>query len=141
MLAGALTMIFVGNPFSAAGSPRSCCRSRSAGSASCCPRGRRQPAAEHRLLRRGGRRRPPRGARGVGRGRCGAARVGRGPAAPPLDTRSDVSIDLPFVTTYQGRGLSALADPTRRTIFERVAERPRAVGELAGELPVSRPAV
>ena len=43
--------------------------------------------------------------------------------------------------TYQGHGLAALADPTRRTIFERVAERPRAVGELAGELPVSRPAV
>ena len=45
------------------------------------------------------------------------------------------------MTTYQGQGLAALADPTRRTIFERVAERPRAVGELAGELPVSRPAV
>ena len=42
---------------------------------------------------------------------------------------------------YQGNGLTALGDPTRRTIFERVAERPRAVGELAGELPVSRPAV
>jgi DNA-binding transcriptional ArsR family regulator len=38
-------------------------------------------------------------------------------------------------------GLSALADPTRREIFERVAERPRAVGELADGLPVSRPAV
>ncbi len=37
--------------------------------------------------------------------------------------------------------LAALADPTRREIFERVAERPRAVGELARELPVSRPAV
>lgn len=37
--------------------------------------------------------------------------------------------------------LAALADPTRRTIFERIAERPSAVGELAGELPVSRPAV
>ncbi len=36
---------------------------------------------------------------------------------------------------------SALADPTRRAIFERVAQRPRAVGELADELPVSRPAV
>jgi DNA-binding transcriptional ArsR family regulator len=36
---------------------------------------------------------------------------------------------------------AALADPTRRAIFERVAERPRAVGELARELPVSRPAV
>ena len=42
---------------------------------------------------------------------------------------------------YQGNGLAALGDPTRRTIFERIAERPRAVGELAGELPVSRPAV
>ena len=38
-------------------------------------------------------------------------------------------------------GLSALGDPTRRAIFERVAERPRAVGELARGLPVSRPAV
>jgi DNA-binding transcriptional ArsR family regulator len=45
------------------------------------------------------------------------------------------------VNAYQGNGLAALADPTRRTIFERVAERPRAVGELAGDLPVSRPAV
>src|SRR5919198_6425742 len=38
-------------------------------------------------------------------------------------------------------GWAALADPTRRAIFERLAERPYAVGELAGELPVSRPAV
>jgi DNA-binding transcriptional ArsR family regulator len=38
-------------------------------------------------------------------------------------------------------GLSALGDPTRRAIFERLADRPRAVGELARELPVSRPAV
>jgi DNA-binding transcriptional ArsR family regulator len=37
--------------------------------------------------------------------------------------------------------LSALGDPTRRVIFERLADRPRAVGELARELPVSRPAV
>ncbi len=37
--------------------------------------------------------------------------------------------------------LAALGDPTRRAIFERLAERPRAVGELARELPVSRPAV
>ena len=29
----------------------------------------------------------------------------------------------------------------RRAIFERLAERPWAVGELAGEFPVSRPAV
>lgn len=35
----------------------------------------------------------------------------------------------------------ALADPTRRTIFELVVARPRAVGELAAVLPVTRPAV
>jgi DNA-binding transcriptional ArsR family regulator len=45
------------------------------------------------------------------------------------------------VATYQAEALTALGDPTRRAIFERVAERPRAVGELARELPVSRPAV
>ena len=38
-------------------------------------------------------------------------------------------------------GWTALADPTRRTILELVAERPRAVGELAELLPVTRPAV
>jgi len=37
--------------------------------------------------------------------------------------------------------LDALADPTRRTIFERVSKRPQSVGELAAGLPVSRPAV
>ena len=37
--------------------------------------------------------------------------------------------------------LAALADPTRRTVFERLARRPRSVGELAHGLPVSRPAV
>ena len=37
--------------------------------------------------------------------------------------------------------LSALADPTRQSIFERLAQSPSAVGELAHELPVSRPAV
>jgi DNA-binding transcriptional ArsR family regulator len=45
------------------------------------------------------------------------------------------------VQTYQAAAWTALGDPTRRAIFERVAERPRAVGELAGELPISRPAV
>ena len=43
--------------------------------------------------------------------------------------------------TYRTDGWDALGDPTRRAIFERLAERPRAVGELASELPVSRPAV
>ncbi len=36
---------------------------------------------------------------------------------------------------------TALGDPTRRAIFERLVEGPRAVGELAGAFPVSRPAV
>ena len=43
--------------------------------------------------------------------------------------------------TYHSAGLTALGDPSRRAIFERLADRPRAVGELAGELPISRPAV
>ena len=37
--------------------------------------------------------------------------------------------------------MDALGDPTRRAIFEQLSEGPRAVGEIAGELPVSRPAV
>ena len=37
--------------------------------------------------------------------------------------------------------LAALGDPTRAQIFERVAARPSAVGDLARGLPVSRPAV
>jgi DNA-binding transcriptional ArsR family regulator len=45
------------------------------------------------------------------------------------------------VPTYQVDGWTALGDPTRRAIFERLAEQPRAVGDLANELPVSRPAV
>jgi DNA-binding transcriptional ArsR family regulator len=45
------------------------------------------------------------------------------------------------VQAYRTDGWTALGDPTRRAIFERLADRPRAVGELAGELPVSRPAV
>jgi DNA-binding transcriptional ArsR family regulator len=38
-------------------------------------------------------------------------------------------------------GWTALADPTRRLIFELVVARPRAVGEIAVHVPVSRPAV
>ena len=41
----------------------------------------------------------------------------------------------------ESEGWAALGDPTRRAIVARLAERPRAVGELAAELPVSRPAV
>src|SRR5712672_3343254 len=38
-------------------------------------------------------------------------------------------------------GFAALADPTRREIFERVARRPTTVGKLASHFSVSRPAV
>jgi DNA-binding transcriptional ArsR family regulator len=59
-----------------------------------------------------------------------------------LDNDASVRGNLPFVSTYQGEhGWGALGDPTRRAIVECLAERPRAVGELAAKLPVSRPAV
>jgi DNA-binding transcriptional ArsR family regulator len=46
------------------------------------------------------------------------------------------------VAAYQARdGWTALGDPTRRAIVECLAERPRAVGEIADVLPISRPAV
>jgi DNA-binding transcriptional ArsR family regulator len=45
------------------------------------------------------------------------------------------------VVTYARSGWTALADPTRRTIFELIVKRPCSVGELARDLPVSRPAV
>jgi DNA-binding transcriptional ArsR family regulator len=44
------------------------------------------------------------------------------------------------VNAYED-GWAALADPTRRTIFARLAAAPMAVGELAETLPVTRPAV
>lgn len=43
--------------------------------------------------------------------------------------------------TYEADAWAALGDRTRREIFERLVERPRAVGDLAAEVPVSRPAV
>lgn len=45
------------------------------------------------------------------------------------------------VADRRGDGVGALGDPTRRAIFERLAGGPCAVGELAADLPVSRPAV
>ncbi len=39
------------------------------------------------------------------------------------------------------RSLEALGDPTRRALFEMLCRRPHSVGELAGAVPVSRPAV
>jgi DNA-binding transcriptional ArsR family regulator len=37
--------------------------------------------------------------------------------------------------------MQALADPTRRAVFEQLRSGPRSVGDLANGLPVSRPAV
>ena len=43
--------------------------------------------------------------------------------------------------TYANAALTALGDRTRREIFERLANGPRSVGEIAHGLPISRPAV
>jgi DNA-binding transcriptional ArsR family regulator len=45
------------------------------------------------------------------------------------------------VATYGAAALAALGDPTRQAIVELLAGGPRAVGEIARDLPVSRPAV
>ncbi len=45
------------------------------------------------------------------------------------------------MATYQADAWTALGDPSRKAVFELLADRPRAVGELASELPISRPAV
>jgi DNA-binding transcriptional ArsR family regulator len=52
----------------------------------------------------------------------------------------NVSDGLPLVMTYQ-LALTALADPTRRRVFEELRRGPRAVGKIAARMPVSRPAV
>ena len=46
-----------------------------------------------------------------------------------------------MITNRSDEALDALGDRTRRAIVTRLADGPRAVGELADELPVSRPAV
>jgi DNA-binding transcriptional ArsR family regulator len=42
---------------------------------------------------------------------------------------------------YANRVVSALADPTRFSVLEKLRDGPRSVGEIANDLPVSRPAV
>lgn len=54
--------------------------------------------------------------------------------AGPSERPRLMTIDLDAI-------LEALADPTRRQIFERIIVRPSHVGELAKDLPVTRPAV
>lgn len=43
--------------------------------------------------------------------------------------------------TYQSATFTALGDPTRMQVLERLRSGPLAVGEIARNLPVSRPAV
>jgi DNA-binding transcriptional ArsR family regulator len=45
------------------------------------------------------------------------------------------------VSTNQGAVLEALADASRRSIFELLAERPLSVVEITAAVPISRPAV
>jgi DNA-binding transcriptional ArsR family regulator len=45
------------------------------------------------------------------------------------------------VKAYHHPALKALGDPTRLDIFDRLTRKPMAVGEIARELPISRPAV
>lgn len=45
------------------------------------------------------------------------------------------------MVTYAVDGWTALGDPSRRLIFQRLTERPRSVTEIADGLPISRPAV
>jgi DNA-binding transcriptional ArsR family regulator len=58
-----------------------------------------------------------------------------------LDKIGWVSDNLRLVDAYLQAGLDALGDGTRMAIFQRLANGPMAVNELAGPLPVSRPAV
>ena len=43
--------------------------------------------------------------------------------------------------TYGNAAFAALSDPTRRRVLERLASGPMAVGEIARDFPVSRPAI
>lgn len=39
------------------------------------------------------------------------------------------------------QAIAALSDATRRAIFDQISEGPKSVGEIAAQLPVTRPAV
>ncbi len=56
-------------------------------------------------------------------------------------TRFSVSSNLPLVDTYQERKLDALGDSTRRAILVRLTRGAMAVGQLAKDFPISRPAI
>ena len=56
-------------------------------------------------------------------------------------TALNVSNNLPLVQTNQFAPVAALGDTTRLAIFEILARGPSAVGQIANQLPVTRPAV
>src|SRR5271170_518795 len=56
----------------------------------------------------------------------------------PLDV--SVSVRLLLAMAYQA-AFVALADPTRRLVFEELRRGPQSVGKIAARMPVSRPAV
>src|SRR5579863_5625922 len=57
------------------------------------------------------------------------------------DDIPSVRANLPLVDAYLQAGLDALGDATRMAIFQKLANGPIPVNELARQLPVSRPAV
>ena len=66
--------------------------------------------------------------------------------AAPIHLPEDLTweaggLDFKLAMAYAKSGWTALSDPTRRRIFELLVERPSSVNELAGVLPVTRPAV
>jgi DNA-binding transcriptional ArsR family regulator len=58
-----------------------------------------------------------------------------------VDKHILVRDNLPLVDAYLEAGLDALGDSTRMAIFQKLADGPLVVNELARTLPVSRPAV
>jgi len=114
---------------------------------SACATALSAPLATARIVAAGGsvrRRVPTSRAAQVWRGRpvVDTSQASQPPPGRALDGSNSVTLDLPFVKTYAaGDEWAVLGDRTRRAIVERLADRPRSVGELADELPVSRPAV
>ena len=60
---------------------------------------------------------------------------------PVALTIASVSGSLPCIGTYRTLGIEALADPSRRAIFELLGAGPQSVVAIAGSVPISRPAV
>jgi DNA-binding transcriptional ArsR family regulator len=48
---------------------------------------------------------------------------------------------MTYVEAAYEKAFAALADPSRRQVFERLREGPLSVGDIARDMPVSRPAV